>query len=71
MNNNPSLYNTSAHSKDYYKYFEVSLGFFLRDGSQSSFVNNYDYKTYSKYFGGKNDTTTSGTHEALKLKGNL
>ena len=69
MNGNPLLYNTSSHSQDYYRFFEVGLGFFLRDGFQSAFVNNYDYKSYSQYFGGKNDITTSGTRESLKLKG--
>ena len=69
MNGNSLLYNTSSHSQDYYRFFEVGLGFFLRNGSQSSFVNNYDYKSYSQYFGGRNDITTSGTNESLKLKG--
>jgi hypothetical protein len=69
MSRNSPLYNISKLTKDYYRFFEVGIGYFLRDGSQSDFVNNYDYKTYSKYFGGKNDITTSGTHEGLKLKG--
>ncbi|XP_028396244.1 protein dispatched homolog 3-like [Dendronephthya gigantea] len=70
MKGNPSRYNMSMHSKDYFRFFEVGLGFFLRNGSQSTFVNNYDYKTYSKYFGSRNDITTSGTYEGLKLQEN-
>lgn len=66
MNGNPSRYNISMHSKDYFRFFEVGLGFFLTNGSQSTFVNNYDYKTYSKYFGARNDITTSGTSKGLK-----
>ena len=66
MTGNAQLYNISTLSRDYYRFFEVGLGFFLRDGSKSRFVNNYDYKTYSRYFGGKSDLTTSGTHEGIK-----
>jgi hypothetical protein len=69
MNGKPLLYNISTLSKDYYRFFEVGVGFFLRNGSKSAFVNNYDYKTFSKYFGGRNDITSSGTHDGVKLQG--
>lgn len=69
MNANPSHYNMSMLSQDYYRFFEVGLGFFLRDGSQPRFANNYDYKTYSEYLGGKNDITTSGTYDGFKMQG--
>ncbi len=71
MNGNPLLYNISELAKDYYRFFEVGTGFFLRDGAQSAFVNNYDYKKYSKYFGARNDITSSGTHEGLESQGKV
>lgn len=69
MQDNPSLYNVSKLSDNYYRYFEVGLGFFLTNGSRTGYANNYDYQTFGTYFGGTTDIAESGTYQDTAVQG--
>lgn len=56
MKYNPSLYDRSKVTDEYYRYFEVAVGNWITRANAS--YSNSDYKTYQQMIGGRMDTTS-------------
>lgn len=59
MEYNPTLYNLSLLSENYYRYFEIGVGFFITDGGNPRYAETYDFKKYGQLIGGAADPTLS------------